>query len=100
MNEPIRDYLWDKSGTPDQEIERLESLLAQFLSDPQLAWIHEPLPDRAERTSMTDDGFGTVVSVARLRPNPANRSKLKLSPTTTEQNQEKQPKYRGAFPLS
>jgi hypothetical protein len=42
MNEPIRDYLWDKSGTPDQEIERLESLLAQFRSDPQPAWIHEP----------------------------------------------------------
>ena len=84
MTELTQDYLWDRSGTPDPEIERLESLLAQFRSDPQPAWIHEPLPDRAERTSMPDDGFGTVVSVARLRPNPANRSTLKLSPTTTE----------------
>jgi ferric-dicitrate binding protein FerR (iron transport regulator) len=49
MTEPIQDYLWDKSGTPDQQIERLESLLAQFRSDPQPAWIHEPLPGRAER---------------------------------------------------
>jgi hypothetical protein len=49
MIEPTQDYLWDNSGTPDPEIERLESLLAQFRSDPQPAWIHEPLPGRAER---------------------------------------------------
>jgi ferric-dicitrate binding protein FerR (iron transport regulator) len=49
MNEPTQDYLWDRSGTPDQETERLESLLAQFRFDPQLTWIHEPLPSRAGR---------------------------------------------------
>ena len=49
MTEPTRDYLWDKSGTPDHEIERLESLLTQFCSDPRPRWIHDPLPSRAGR---------------------------------------------------
>jgi hypothetical protein len=49
MTEPTQDYLWDNAGTPDPEIERLESLLAQFRSDPQPAWIYEPLPGRTER---------------------------------------------------
>src|SRR3984885_8211235 len=48
MGEPTQDYLWDKSGTPEPEIQRLESLLAQFRSDQQPAWIHEPLSGRAE----------------------------------------------------
>jgi ferric-dicitrate binding protein FerR (iron transport regulator) len=48
MTEPTQDYLWDRSGTPDAEIERLESLLAQFRSDPRPEWIHKPVP-RAER---------------------------------------------------
>jgi hypothetical protein len=49
MTEPTQDYLWDKSGTPDPEIERFESLLAHFRSDLRPAWIHEPVPGRAER---------------------------------------------------
>jgi RNA polymerase sigma factor (sigma-70 family) len=32
-HEPISDYLWDKSGEPDPEIQRLESLLQEFQHD-------------------------------------------------------------------
>ena len=51
MTEPTGDYLWDKSGAPDPEIERLESLLAQFRSEShQPAWIHVPSPVRIEKS--------------------------------------------------
>lgn len=30
MNKPFEDYLWDKSGEPDAQVERLEALLAQY----------------------------------------------------------------------
>ena len=33
LREPISDYLWDRSGEPDPEIQRLESLLAEFQHD-------------------------------------------------------------------
>jgi ferric-dicitrate binding protein FerR (iron transport regulator) len=66
MTEPTQDYLWDKSGTPDQEIERLESLLAQFRFDPQPAWIHEPLPGRAERRPVKRLWLSAVSALAAL----------------------------------
>jgi ferric-dicitrate binding protein FerR (iron transport regulator) len=66
MTEPIQDYLWDKSGTPDQEIERLESLLAQFRSVQQPAWIHEPLPGRAERRPVKRLWLSAVFALAAL----------------------------------
>lgn len=33
-HESLSDYLWDKSGEPDPEIQRLESLLREFQHDP------------------------------------------------------------------
>jgi ferric-dicitrate binding protein FerR (iron transport regulator) len=66
MSEPTQNYLWDKSDTPDQEIERLESLLAQFRSDPPTTWIHEPLPDRAERRPVKRLWLSAVFALAAL----------------------------------
>src|SRR5271169_1976674 len=66
MNEPTQDYLWDRSGTPDQETERLESLLAQFRFDPQLTWIHEPLPSRAGRRPVKRRWLSAVSALAAL----------------------------------
>jgi ferric-dicitrate binding protein FerR (iron transport regulator) len=66
MTEPTQNYLWDKSGTPDQEIELLESLLAQFRSDPQPAWIHEPLPGRTERRPVKRLWLSAVFALAAL----------------------------------
>jgi len=47
----IHDYLWDGSGTPDPEIQRLESLLAEFRqTDRSLALPAEsPAPPRSAR---------------------------------------------------
>lgn len=43
MNEPMKDYLWDRSGEPDPEADRLEALLGQFrLRSPELAWDRLP----------------------------------------------------------
>jgi ferric-dicitrate binding protein FerR (iron transport regulator) len=64
MTEPTQNYLWDKSGTTDQEIERLESLLAQFRSDPPPMWIHEPLPGRAERRPVKRLWLSAVFALA------------------------------------
>jgi len=66
MTEPTQNYLWDKSGTTDQEIERLESLLAQFRSDPPPTWIHEPLPGRAERRPVKRLWLSAVFALAAL----------------------------------
>jgi hypothetical protein len=33
LHEPISDYLWDRSGEPDPEIQRLEALLQEFQHD-------------------------------------------------------------------
>jgi ferric-dicitrate binding protein FerR (iron transport regulator) len=66
MTEPTQDYLWDKSGTPDQEIERLESLLAQFRSDSQPVWIHESLTGRAERRPVKRLWLSAVSALAAL----------------------------------
>lgn len=66
MTEPTQNYLWDKSGTPDQEIERLESLLAQFRSDPPPTWIHEPLPGRAERRPVKRLWLSAAFALAAL----------------------------------
>jgi ferric-dicitrate binding protein FerR (iron transport regulator) len=66
MTERTQNYLWDKSGTPDQEIELLESLLAQFRSDPQPAWIHEPLPGRTERRPVKRLWLSAVFALAAL----------------------------------
>jgi hypothetical protein len=66
MTEPAQDYLWDKSGMPDPEMDRLESLLVQFRSDQQPAWIHEPLPGRAERRLVKRFWLSTVSALAAL----------------------------------
>jgi hypothetical protein len=66
MTEPTQDYLWDKSGTPDREIERLESLLAQFRSNPQPALIQEPLPGRTERRPVKRLSWSAVSALAAL----------------------------------
>jgi hypothetical protein len=66
MTEPTQNYLWDKSGTTDQEIERLESLLAQFRSDPQREWIHKPLPGRTERRPLKRPWLSAVSALAVL----------------------------------
>jgi hypothetical protein len=66
MTEPTPDYLWDKSGTPDQEIEGLETLLAQFRSDPRPAWIHERLLGRAERRPVKQLWLSAVFALAGL----------------------------------
>jgi len=33
LHEPVSDYLWDKSGEPDPQIQRLEALLQEFQQD-------------------------------------------------------------------
>src|ERR1700728_2651059 len=66
MTESTQNYLWDKSGTPDQEIERLESLLAQFRSDPLPPWIHKTLPGRAERRPVIRQWLSAVFALAAL----------------------------------
>src|SRR3974390_391666 len=38
------DYLWDGTGTPDPEIQRLESLLAEFRHDGRPLVLPETLP--------------------------------------------------------
>jgi hypothetical protein len=51
MNIPERnDYLWDGSGTPDPEIQRLESLLAEFRHDGRPLVLPETL-----RSNLGDD---------------------------------------------
>jgi len=35
MDDSIADYLWDKSGSPDPEIQHLELLLSVFRYRPQ-----------------------------------------------------------------
>src|SRR3974377_535945 len=42
------DYLWDGSGTPDPEIQRLELLLAEFRHDGQPLVFPETLPNDLE----------------------------------------------------
>jgi hypothetical protein len=52
MDEPLTDYLWDRSGAPDPEIARLESLLGQFrLQSPELEWERRPGLNRSETPS-------------------------------------------------
>jgi hypothetical protein len=51
-NEPMKDYLWDRSGEPDPEIDRLEFLLGQFrLQSPELEWDRLPRLIQSERGS-------------------------------------------------
>jgi hypothetical protein len=66
MTEQTQDYLWDKSGTPDQEIERLEYLLVQFRSDTQPAWIDERLPSPVERMPVKRLWLSAVCMLAFL----------------------------------
>ena len=67
MTEPTEDYLWDKSGTPDSEIERLESLLTQFRSESQQpVWIHSPLLYRVERSSAKRFWLSAALALAAL----------------------------------
>jgi hypothetical protein len=50
MNEPMKDYLWDRSGEPDPDIDRLESLLVQFrLQSTELRWDRLPELNEGER---------------------------------------------------
>lgn len=47
MNEPDNDYLWDQSGAPDPEVERLERLLSPFrVRTQEPAWKPVPIPDQ------------------------------------------------------
>ena len=47
MIEPKLDYLWDRSGVPDPEIELLEGLLSTFrMRAPEPRWISIPFPDQ------------------------------------------------------
>jgi hypothetical protein len=65
MTDATGDYLWDKSGTPDPEIEQLESLFTQFRSESQLpAWIYEPLRSRAERSPVKRLWLSAVFALA------------------------------------
>jgi hypothetical protein len=67
MTDATGDYLWDKSGTPDPEIEQLESLFTQFRSESQLpAWIHLPLPVRAERSPVKRLWLSAAFTLAAL----------------------------------
>ena len=38
---PFNEYLWDRSGEPDEQVRRLESLLARFRLDSRLPPIVE-----------------------------------------------------------
>jgi FecR protein len=40
------DYLWDRSGEPDPEVQRLETLLGKFRFDPSAPVFPEIVPDR------------------------------------------------------
>jgi hypothetical protein len=47
MIEPNQDYLWDRSGVPDSEIESLEKLLTPFrIEEPVPMWSRMVVPDQ------------------------------------------------------
>lgn len=53
------DYLWDSSGKPDPDVQRLENLLGRFRHDrpaPEL-----PLPERAPLTQLPRRGFWALL---------------------------------------
>ena len=48
-DEPLDPYLWDRSGTPDAEVSRLESLLQRFRFD------HRVTPPDADVPAESDE---------------------------------------------
>jgi FecR protein len=55
QQEPMHDYLWDRSGTPDPEIQRLESLLSEFRHE------ERPLVLAAQLSSENRSAFRSFV---------------------------------------
>ncbi len=59
------EYLWDGSGEPDPEIEKLESALKQFRYNPEL---HPAPPWQAEVNAPSPSGWRAWLTLPRLAP--------------------------------
>lgn len=53
----MNDYLWDKTGAPDADAERLEELLEQFRFQPRALAVPATLPVTAPRPAQARDSF-------------------------------------------
>ncbi|MGH7724310.1 MAG: hypothetical protein ACREOU_02655, partial [Candidatus Eiseniibacteriota bacterium] len=77
MNEPREDYLWDRSGTPDPEIERLEHALQSVRADlpPSLPGLgHAPADaEGAENEDRARDAERESRAVGAFRAGHAGR---------------------------
>jgi hypothetical protein len=58
------DYLWDKSGEPDAEVERLERLLGKFHHQPQPLEMPAPTPRRMLFPSLAVAAAVALIAVA------------------------------------
>src|SRR6201987_329004 len=60
---PMNDYLWDGSGTPDPEIQRLESLLSEFRHSGQPLTLPTELPAAAGKPVETGKLCGLLLQM-------------------------------------
>lgn len=60
---PMNDYLWDGSGTPDPEIQRLESLLSEFRHSGQPLTLPAELPAAAGKPVATGKLRGLLLQM-------------------------------------
>lgn len=82
-------YLWDKSGEPDEEIQHLESLLSEFRYQPRPLVLPDALPERMPKAtaqatifSLTAVRYGAIAAMALLALGLGFW--LSQRPTTTE----------------
>ena len=60
-------YLWDKSGKPDEEIQHLESLLSEFRYQPRPLVLPEAEPERLPKASTMVGAKVTIFSFVNTR---------------------------------
>lgn len=79
---PVSDYLWDKEGEPDPEIEHLERVLAPLMHRPMLSF--PPAAPRSRRpwvVGLIGVGAAAAVAIALFlsRPKPPEQAGLLMS---------------------
>ena len=60
-------YLWDKSGEPDEEVQHLESLLSEFRYQPRPLVLPEAAPEMMPRATAIAGAKATIYSFTNLR---------------------------------
>lgn len=60
-------YLWDKSGEPDEEIQHLESLLCEFRYQPRPLMLPEAEPERMPKVAAIANAKAMIYSFANVR---------------------------------